>query len=131
MLLRPLRCDGVLEKPVVAGKQDWSYARDARTPVVKEGGSWNAAALKQISAGSVIGLIGGLAVGVFSKPLAVILGLLLFGLQFVESRGIHVIPYSSLQSHIKSINLRSLVQDNVAFKLSLGITFALAGFAEF
>jgi hypothetical protein len=28
-------------------------------------------------------------------------------------------------------NVRSLVRDNVAFKLSFGLTFALAAFAEF
>ncbi|KAL1608641.1 hypothetical protein SLS59_001831 [Nothophoma quercina] len=50
---------------------------------------------------------------------------------FVESRGIHVVPYSYLQRRFKSTNVRSLVQDNVAFKLSFGLTFALAAFAEF
>lgn len=52
-------------------------------------------------------------------------------MQFIESRGIHVIPYSYLQRRFKSTNVRSLVQDNVAFKLSFGLTFALAAFAEF
>jgi hypothetical protein len=51
--------------------------------------------------------------------------------QFVESRGIHVIPYSFLQRRFKSTNVKSLVRDNVAFKLSFGLTFALAAFAEF
>jgi hypothetical protein len=51
--------------------------------------------------------------------------------QFIESRGIHIIPYSYLQRRFKSTNVRSLVQDNIAFKLSFGATFALAAFAEF
>lgn len=51
--------------------------------------------------------------------------------QFVESRGIHIIPYSYLQRRFKATNVRSLVRDNVAFKLSFGLTFALAAFAEF
>lgn len=49
----------------------------------------------------------------------------------IESKGIHVIPYSYLQRRFKSTNVRSLLQDNVAFKLSFGLTFALAAFAEF
>jgi hypothetical protein len=51
--------------------------------------------------------------------------------QFIESRGIHVIPYGFLQRRLKSTNVRSLIQDNVAFKLAFGATFALAAFAEF
>lgn len=81
--------------------------------------------------GNFAGLIGGLAVSVFSKPLAVVIGLLVFGIQFIESRGIHIIPYTSLQRRVQNTDLRSLVQDNVAFKLSFGATFALAAFAEF
>ena len=51
--------------------------------------------------------------------------------QFIESRGIHVIPYSFLERRVKSMNVRSLVRYNVAFKLSFGLTFAMAAFAEF
>ena len=51
--------------------------------------------------------------------------------QFLERSGIHLIPYSFLQRRFKQTNVRSLVQDNVAFKLSFGATFALAAFAEF
>ncbi|OCK96634.1 uncharacterized protein K441DRAFT_694715 [Cenococcum geophilum 1.58] len=131
LALRPrplfLRCDASPEP--LAGRE-WSYTRDARTPVRSQG-RWNPQALKQVSAGSILGLIGGLAVSVFSKPLAVVIGLLVFGIQFIESRGIHIIPYASLQRRVQNTDLRSLVQDNVAFKLSFGVTFALAAFAEF
>lgn len=51
--------------------------------------------------------------------------------QFVESRGIHIIPYSYFQRRFRSANVKSLVRDNVAFKMSFGLTFALAAFAEF
>lgn len=51
--------------------------------------------------------------------------------QFIESRGIHIIPYGRLQRYFSNINLRTAVQNNVAFKLSFGATFALAAFAEF
>lgn len=81
LALRPrplfLRCDASPEP--LAGRE-WSYTRDARTPVRSQG-RWNPQALKQVSAGSILGLIGGLAVSVFSKPLAVVIGLLVFGIQ--------------------------------------------------
>lgn len=52
-------------------------------------------------------------------------------MQLLESRGIHLVPYSFLQRRLKQTNVRSLIQDNAAFKLSFGATFALAAFAEF
>ncbi len=51
--------------------------------------------------------------------------------QAIEYQGIRIIPYSYLQRRFKSTNLRAVVRDNVAFKLSFGLTFALAAFAEF
>ncbi|KAI9719008.1 MAG: hypothetical protein M1828_006384 [Chrysothrix sp. TS-e1954] len=120
---RPLLCDSVLG----AGMSD--YQSNAKVPVVRNG-RLNSNAIGQLSAGSIAGLLGGVAVSVFSKPLAFLIGLLIFGVQALESRGLHVVPYNSLQKWFGNINLRSAVQDNVAFKLSFGATFALASFAE-
>jgi len=36
-----------------------------------------------------------------------------------------------MQKYVKSVDLRSAVQDNVAFKLAFGATFALVGFGGF
>lgn len=84
LLLRPLYtqrllCDGPSAKPII--NPDWSYSKQAKTPVVKSDGHLNPNALKEISTGSILGLLGGLAVSVFSKPLAVVLGLLVCGVQ--------------------------------------------------
>lgn len=98
----------------------------------------------------VTGLGAGLVVSTFSRSLALILGLLVVGVQvsspsfnnqekreepdeeqWASSYGINVIPYNRLQKYITSIDLRSAVQDNVAFKLSFGTTFALAAFMHF
>lgn len=49
----------------------------------------------------------------------------------LESRGIHLIPYETMGKYIKNVNVRSTLQNNVAFKLSFGATFALAAFAQF
>lgn len=50
--------------------------------------------------------------------------------KFAASRGYNIIPTTRLQKYVKSIDLRSALEDNVAFKLSFGATFMLAAFAE-
>ncbi|KAG9246374.1 hypothetical protein BJ878DRAFT_497381 [Calycina marina] len=108
-----------------------SYQRTAQTPMIKRGGGIDSKAVRQISAGSIIGLVSSLTVSKFSKTLAILLGLIVVGVQVAASYGINVTPYGRLQKYVKSIDLRSAVQDNVAFKLSFGSTFALAAFMQF
>lgn len=75
--------------------------------------------------------MGGLAVSTFSKSLAFLIGLMVFMVQAAASRGYNIVPTTRLQQYVKSIDLRSAIEDNVAFKLSFGATFMLAAFAEF
>ena len=96
-----------------------------------------------------IGLLGGVAVSIFSKMLVMLFGLLVFSVQvgccaheekrqamlrfaqYMASQGYNIIPTTKLQRYVKGIDLRSAVEDNVAFKLSFGLTFALASVASF
>jgi len=108
-----------------------SYTNNAKVPVVNRRGGLNPNAVRQISSGSIAGVIGGMAISLFSKPLTLLIGLLIVGVQFAESQlGISLIPYGRLQRYFTSIDLRSAMQDNVAFKLAFGATFALTGFAQ-
>ena len=95
------------------------------------------------------GVLGGVAVSTFSKTLAMLFGLLVFGVQvcggaqqkngwamlmfaqYLASQGYNIIPTTRLQRYVKGIDLRSAIEDNVAFKLSFGATFALASMASF
>jgi hypothetical protein len=52
-----------------------TYAHDAQTPVITQSGAPNPKAVRQISMGSILGVIGGLGISVFSKPLAILIGL--------------------------------------------------------
>jgi len=126
-----IRCDG--PDPLTKITQDLTngYTSEAQTPIITQSGSINPRAIRQVSMGSILGVVGGLGISVFSRPLAILIGLGIFFLQFIESRGIHIIPYSYFQRRFRSTNVKSLVRDNVAFKLSFGLTFALAAFAEF
>ncbi|CAD0099506.1 unnamed protein product [Aureobasidium mustum] len=155
-----------------------SYTHNAKVPVVTRRGGLNPNAVRQISSGSIagmssptsetarysyksVGVLGGMAVSLFSKPLTLLIGLLIVGIQvntplpfclsllshlfltllsqlliltskqFAESQlGISLIPYGRMQRYFTSIDLRSAMQDNVAFKLAFGATFALTGFAQ-
>ena len=57
-----------------------TYTRDAKVPIFANGRP-NPAAYRQISAGSILGLVGGVAVSYFSKTLALLVGMMVFGVQ--------------------------------------------------
>jgi len=107
-----------------------SYRRNAQTPIAQNS-RLNPAAVKQISSGSILGLCSGLLVSTFSRSLALLIGLLVVGVQWAASYGINVLPSNKLQRYVTSIDLRSAMQDNVALKLSFGMTFAMAAFMHF
>jgi uncharacterized membrane protein (Fun14 family) len=78
------------------------------------------------------GLVSGLAVSLFSKPLTLLLGLAFLGLHTAEKQlGISIIPYNTVQKYVTNVDLRSAVQDNAALKISFATMFALSGFASF
>lgn len=72
---RPILCDGPdpLSK-ITSGFQN-RYAGEAQTPVIKTSGAPNPRAIRQVSMGSILGVLAGLGVSVFSKPLAILIGL--------------------------------------------------------
>lgn len=128
---KPLLCEASGATPMATVSESFkTYSRDAKVPVFRDGRP-NPQAYRQISAGSIAGLLGGVAVSTFSKTLAMLFGLLVFGVQYMASQGYNIIPTTKLQRYVKGIDLRSAVEDNVAFKLSFGLTFALASVASF
>jgi len=89
--------------------------------------------IKNLTTGSILGLVSGLAISTFSKPLTIILGLVIVLVQTLESNGIHVLPYAKgyfLKNGAGDV-WRKWIGENVAFKLAFGTAFALSGFAEF
>jgi len=137
---KPMRLDTTSER------YGSSYFKNVRTPVIRNG-KLNPGAVRQISSGSIIGLCAGLLISTFSKSLALLVGLGLVVVQVCSSAsfpaipsnphqvasryGITLIPYNKLQKYVTDIDIRSAVQDNVAFKISFGTTFALAAFVQF
>ncbi|KZF19190.1 hypothetical protein L228DRAFT_271443 [Xylona heveae TC161] len=119
-----------LDREIESGREKYTYEKDAKAPVV--GSETNKGVLiRQLSAGSVLGLLCGVAVSVFSKTLALVFGLAVVIVQAAASGGVHLIPYRRLQRYVQRVDIRSVLYDNIIFKLSFGTTFALAAFADF
>ncbi|KAF7671463.1 hypothetical protein GT037_010538 [Alternaria burnsii] len=78
---QPIRCDGPDPITKITNDLKSNYVTEARTPVITQSGAMNPKAVRQISMGSILGVIGGLGISVFSKPLAVLIGLGIFALQ--------------------------------------------------
>ncbi|KEF61492.1 uncharacterized protein A1O9_03059 [Exophiala aquamarina CBS 119918] len=109
----------------------YTHSRDAKTPLTKDGKTLNPAAVKQISLGAILGLGAGVLVSAFSTSLTLLIGLGIVLSQVAARKGYNVIPIDRLQSYVKNINLRSAINDNLAFKISFGLMFALAAFGDF
>ena len=76
-----IRCDGPDPITKITSDLKSNYAAEARTPVITQSGAVNPRAIRQISMGSILGVIGGLGISVFSKPLAILIGLGIFAVQ--------------------------------------------------
>lgn len=72
---RPMYCDGPDPFTKISSDLKNNYAQNAQTPVIKTSGAPNPRAIRQVSMGSILGVLLGLGVSVFSKPLAVLIGL--------------------------------------------------------
>ena len=62
-----------------------NYSSEAETPVFTESGVANPRAIRQVSMGSILGVFCGLGISVFSKPLAILIGLGIFLLQVSQT----------------------------------------------
>jgi len=82
-----IRCDG--PDPLTKITQDLTngYTSEAQTPIITQSGSINPRAIRQVSMGSILGVVGGLGISVFSRPLAILIGLGIFFLQVSSECG--------------------------------------------
>jgi len=109
----------------------YSHSQDAKTPLTKDGKALNPAAVKQISLGSILGLGAGLLLSAFSRSLTLVIGLGIVVWQYAARKGYNFIPVDRIQRYVQGVDLRSAINDNVAFKISFGLMFALSAFGEF
>ncbi|KAL5002828.1 hypothetical protein BDV10DRAFT_181047 [Aspergillus recurvatus] len=113
----PMKCD--YATPGV-GSTGPGWTVSPQDPLRKQGvtgesGIMTASNMRQVSMGSVLGLVVGVGLRAFSRVLVV-----LFGMAII-----------AVEKYVKSVNLEKLVSRNVPFKVTFGATMALAAFAQF
>ncbi|CEJ60274.1 hypothetical protein PMG11_08854 [Penicillium brasilianum] len=87
--------------------------------------------MRQISLGSVLGLVAGVGLRAFSRVLVVLLGMGLVLVEWAASKGYNILPLNRLQKYVKNADLRRMVSENRPFKISFGLMMATAAFAQF
>lgn len=91
----------------------------------------DAAVIKQVSGGSISGLVTGLLVSVFSKTLVLLAGISLVVIQVASRYGIDLVGSLRLREKAKTSKVIEALLEDTPFKLAFGITFALSAFASF
>ncbi|KAL4806141.1 hypothetical protein BDV18DRAFT_160211 [Aspergillus unguis] len=134
----PMRC----EYTAPHGRPDStdpSWAINAQDPLLKKqggttrGGSgiMTASNMRQISMGSVLGLVVGVGLRAFSRVLVVLFGMGIVAVEWAASKGYNILPVRRMQKYVKSVDLEKAVSRHVPFKVTFGATMALAAFAQF
>ncbi|KAL4935683.1 hypothetical protein BDV06DRAFT_217247 [Aspergillus oleicola] len=127
----PMRCD------FAAGPTGSSWMTSSQSPPLgkslqtRESGIMTASNMRQVSMGSVLGLVVGVGLRAFSRVLVVLLGLGFVAVEWAASKGYNILPVHRLQKYVKSFDLDKVVSENKPFKITFGATMALAAFAQF
>jgi hypothetical protein len=133
-------------------KFDAHYASSPRPVTTEAKPRLNAEVIKQLSSGSLSGRLSlssrkglmlrylhnvpgfalGLVMSLFSKVLVLFIGLGITASQFASRfLGINVLDILNLRKRVDSSKILSSLNKNPVFKLSFGLTFALAAFTSF
>ncbi|CCH40545.1 hypothetical protein BN7_78 [Wickerhamomyces ciferrii] len=84
---------------------------------------------RQLSYGSLVGLFFGVVIGKLSSVLVFISLSAILSLQFLQSRGIIHVPWTSVVKVGKDrIDVRQLVLEDPSFKISFALSFLIAAF---
>ncbi|KAL2868213.1 uncharacterized protein BJX67DRAFT_65220 [Aspergillus lucknowensis] len=111
------------------GPQDPLLRKQSTT--TRESGILTASNMRQVSLGSVLGLVVGVGLRAFSRVLVVLFGMGIVAIEWAASKGYNVLPVRRLRKYVKSLNLEKAVARNVPFKISFGAAMVLAAFAQF
>ncbi|KAB5570418.1 hypothetical protein GE09DRAFT_1217855 [Coniochaeta sp. 2T2.1] len=87
--------------------------------------------IKQLSSGSIAGFVTGVVISLFSKTLVFLAGVGIVAIEIASRYGINLVDTLKLRKRIDSSKILRSLNKNPMFKLSFGITFALAAFASF
>ncbi|PYH41712.1 uncharacterized protein BP01DRAFT_360204 [Aspergillus saccharolyticus JOP 1030-1] len=87
--------------------------------------------MRQVSLGSVLGLVVGVGLRAFSRVLVVLIGMGIVVVEWAAAKGYNILPVNTLQRYVKRVDLQGAVSKHIPFKLSFGATMGLAAFAQF
>ncbi|PLB34086.1 uncharacterized protein BDW47DRAFT_83485 [Aspergillus candidus] len=97
----------------------------------QSGGILTASNMRQVSLGSVLGLVAGVGLRAFSRVFVVLLGMGVVVVEWAAAKGYNVLPVKRMQKYVKSYDLQRVVSRHIPFKMTFGATMALAAFAQF
>ncbi|PLN76770.1 hypothetical protein BDW42DRAFT_178028 [Aspergillus taichungensis] len=103
----------------------------ASTTTSQSSGILTASNMRQVSLGSVLGLVAGVGLRAFSRVLVVLLGMGVVFVEWAAARGYNILPLKRMQKYVKNYDLQRVVSRHIPFKMTFGATMALAAFAQF
>ncbi|EEH36907.1 hypothetical protein PAAG_07325 [Paracoccidioides lutzii Pb01] len=130
---QPIHCDAPAPFSAAGHSQSSSSSStwfQTANPVRSRGGISEKTA-GQISLGSVLGLLAGIGLRIFSRALVFALGITILGIQWAASKGYNIVPTDWLKKHVKSVNVQRLLTEKAPFKVSFGVMMLLSAFAQF
>ncbi|KAL1998114.1 hypothetical protein VTN02DRAFT_6845 [Thermoascus thermophilus] len=87
--------------------------------------------MRQVSLGSVLGVLAGLGLRAFSRVVVFAVGVGVVAVEWAASKGYILLPLNRLRRFVRGYDLEAALTRNVPFKTSFGATMALAAFAQF
>ncbi|CAI7589960.1 unnamed protein product [Penicillium bialowiezense] len=128
----PMLCDYASPLPQQSTfKKEPEWAVNGKPAQKSRTGLLNAESMRQISLGSVMGLVAGVGLRAFSKALVVILGMGVVLVEYAASKGYNILPLHRLQKYVKNVDLHRAMNQHRPFKISFGAMMAMAAFANF
>ncbi|KAH8433130.1 uncharacterized protein LDX57_010764 [Aspergillus melleus] len=134
----PMQCQYTAPYPRTTASAESGWAIDSQDPLLQKQGTtgpasgiFTASNMRQVSLGSVLGLVAGVGLRAFSKALVVLLGMGVVVVEWAAAKGYNILPLQKMQKYVKGVDLQKAVSKQIPFKLSFGATMALAAFAQF
>ncbi|OJJ95305.1 hypothetical protein ASPACDRAFT_82145 [Aspergillus aculeatus ATCC 16872] len=129
----PLQCQ--YSAPSAAGTSETNWTIPSSDPTLlkqgRTGPILTASNMRQVSLGSVLGLVVGVGLRAFSRVLVVLIGMGIVAVEWAAAKGYNILPINTVQKYVKRVDLQGAVSKHIPFKLSFGVTMGLAAFAQF
>ncbi|KAJ5182852.1 hypothetical protein N7492_000468 [Penicillium capsulatum] len=140
----PIQCQysAPYYRPETPANADSGWAVNPNDPILSKQGRTGIGAraqsgfltadnMRQVSLGSVLGLVAGVGLRAFSRVLVLVLGMGVVLVEWAAAKGYNILPADRLQRFFKGVNIHRAIHEHRPFKLSFGVVMALAAFGQF